>query len=70
MRRELADLDSVFLSLKNDLHDHISNPEIIDAMIQNYRLKLSLLEQIQVELQEQNGKNNTKKQHHETSKSM
>jgi hypothetical protein len=70
MRKELAELDSVYQSLKNDLSDQISNPEIIDAMIQNYRLKLNLLEQIQTELQEQNGKNNTKKQHHETHKSI
>lgn len=70
MRREMAELDSVYQSLKNDLKDNISNPEIIDAMIQNYRLKLNLLEQIQTELQEQNGKTNTKKQRHETTKSI
>ena len=70
MRHEMAELDSVYQSLKNDLKDNISNPEIIDAMIQNYRLKLNLLEQIQTELQEQSGKNNTKNQHHEPSKSI
>ncbi len=70
MHHEMAELDSVYQSLKNDLKDNISNPEIIDAMIQNYRLKLNLLEQIQTELQEQSGKNNTKNQRHEPSKSI
>jgi hypothetical protein len=70
MRHELSELDSVFQSLKNDLKDNISNPEIIEAMIQNYRLKLNLLEQIQTELQEQNSKNSTKKERHEAGKSI
>ncbi len=70
MRHEMAELDSVYQSLKSDLKDNISNPEIIDAMIQNYRLKLNLLEQIQTELQEQSGKNNTKNKRHETRKSI
>ena len=70
MRHELTELDSVFQSLKNDLKDNISNPEIIEAMIQNYRLKLNLLEQIQSELQQQNSKNSTKKERHGTGKSI
>jgi hypothetical protein len=70
MSRELNELDSVYQSLKNDLKDNISNAEIVEAMIQNYRLKLNLLEQIHAELQAQNGINKIKKQNHETSKSI
>ncbi len=41
---ELALLDSAMLELKNDLKDDISNTEVIEAMIQNYRMKLKILE--------------------------
>lgn len=64
MKHELTELDSVFHSLRNDLKDNVSNPEIIEAMIQNYRFKLNLLEEIQAELQNRNNKNNSKNTQH------
>ena len=58
VNRDLSELDSIYNSLKNDLKDNISNPEIIEAMIQNYRLKLELLEQVLADLRSENQKNN------------
>jgi len=41
---DLGELDKVYDELKNDLKDNISNQEVIEAMILNYRLKLRILE--------------------------
>jgi len=41
---ELIDLDNVYKELKEDLNDNAANEEILEAMIQNYRLKLQILE--------------------------
>jgi hypothetical protein len=43
---EMVDLDQVFQELKNDLQDNTDNEEVIEAMIQNYRIKLEVLEEI------------------------
>lgn len=46
LRNDLAELDSIYSSLKNDLADNIANDEVVEAMIQNYRLKLEILEDL------------------------
>lgn len=46
MDMEMVDLDQVFQELKNDLQDNTDNEEVIEAMIQNYRIKLEVLEEI------------------------
>lgn len=61
---ELSDLDNIFLELKEDLNDNADNEEVVVAMIQNYRLKLEILEQILQQLQSANEKN---KSHEEDS---
>ncbi len=58
LHKDLADLDSAYRDLKKDLKDNVSNEEVIEAMIQNYRLKLKLLEQIQQALKDQNNTTN------------
>ena len=63
LRMELAELDKIYKGLKNDLKDNVSNEEVIKAMIQNFRLKLQLLEEIQRQLQSQ--KSNSKQTSHE-----
>jgi hypothetical protein len=47
---DLTELDSIYNSLKRDLSDNIANDEVIEAMIQNYRLKLEILEALLFEL--------------------
>ncbi|MCK4664169.1 MAG: hypothetical protein KAT68_14975 [Bacteroidales bacterium] len=49
---DILELDSIYNELKNDLKDNVANDEVIEAMIQNYRLKLKILEDILKELQE------------------
>ncbi len=50
VKGDLTQLDSVYVSLKKDLRDNIANDEVIEAMIQNYRMKLEILEDLLNEL--------------------
>lgn len=43
-------LDSAYNELKMDLEDNMYNEEVIDAMIQNYRIKLQILENVLEEI--------------------
>ena len=50
---ELEEMDRVFEELKSDLADDVDNEEVIAAMIDNYRLKLKILERILEELDDE-----------------
>jgi hypothetical protein len=49
---DMEELDEVYLELKEDLKDNASNPEVIEAMILNYRVKLEILEDLLNQLKE------------------
>ncbi len=49
---DMEELDEVYLELKEDLKDNVSNPEVIEAMILNYRVKLEILEEVLNQLNE------------------
>ena len=49
---DMEELDEVYLDLKEDLKDNVSNPEVIEAMILNYRVKLEILEDLLNQLNE------------------
>lgn len=67
MKKDLAELDSVYRTLKRDLGDNVAQEEIISAMIQNYRMKLQLLEDIKSELMRSIAtKNNNKNKNNES----
>lgn len=51
---ELSDLDRIYRELKEDLKDNADNEEVVVAMIQNYRLKLEILEEILIQLKPAN----------------
>jgi hypothetical protein len=51
---EMKELDMNYNQLKNDLKDDIASEEIIEAMVQNYRMKLFILEDILNQLQKTN----------------
>jgi len=55
---EMVDLDRVFSELKDDLKDNADNEEVIEAMIQNYRLKLDILEEMLLQLNQINDNQN------------
>ena len=54
IQNELDELDKEFNKLKEDLNDNVDNEEIIAAMIQNYRIKLSILQDVMMQLQDKN----------------
>ena len=62
---EIAHLDSISADIRRDLKDNISNQEVIEALVMNYRIKVRLLEDMLEVLnnQEQNNKDN--KDYHE-----
>jgi predicted CopG family antitoxin len=49
---DLEELDEVYKELKEDLKDNASNPEVIEAMILNYRVKVEILEELLIQLKE------------------
>ena len=49
---DMEELDEVYNELKEDLKDNASNPEVIEAMILNYRVKLEILEDLLNQLKE------------------
>lgn len=49
---DMEELDEVYMELKKDLKDNASNPEVIEAMILNYRVKLEILEDLLNQLKE------------------
>ena len=57
---EMGDLDRVYSELKEDLKDNADNEEVIEAMIQNYRLKLDILEEMLLQLKQTNDPQNEK----------
>jgi len=58
---ELVELDKVFNELKEDLKDNADNEEVIEAMIQNYRVKLDILEEMLYRLKQSHESENTGK---------
>jgi hypothetical protein len=52
LNADLEELDEVYEELKKDLKDNVSNPEVVEAMILNYRVKLEILEDLLNQLKE------------------
>lgn len=50
---DLEAMDAAFAELKADLNENVDNGEVIEAMMENYRLKLKILEEILVELEKE-----------------
>jgi hypothetical protein len=54
VNKDFISLDSICSDLKKDLKDNVSNQQVIEAMIQNYRTKLNILENLLAELKRKN----------------
>jgi hypothetical protein len=52
---DLTRLDSICSEIKKDLKDNVANQEVLEALIQNYRIKIRLLEDILTVLKENEG---------------
>jgi len=61
---DISRLDSICIEIKRDLKDNIANQEVVEALIQNYRLKIRLLEDMLTILKE-NENNPVKNKNHE-----
>lgn len=59
LNTDLSELDSIYNGLKTDLKDNIANHEVIEAMIQNYRLRIVILEDLLMFLEPEEEENNT-----------
>ena len=51
---DFSQLDSIYIDLKKELNSNVANEELIGAMIQNYRTKLSILEDLLTTIQSKN----------------
>jgi 3-hydroxyacyl-CoA dehydrogenase len=51
----MSELDSLYSALKADLKDNVANQEVIEAIIENYRLRIAILEELLAELKPQDG---------------
>ena len=46
LNQDLSELDGIYYELQQDLRDNIANDEVVEAMIQNYMLKIQILEDL------------------------
>jgi hypothetical protein len=62
VNNDFADLDAILLTLKNDLGDNADSQEVVEAMIENYMLKLEILEDLlsQIKARQETQKNDEK----------
>ena len=56
---DLEEMDKAFDEIKKDLQDDAANEEVIEAMMNHYRLKLEILERMLDEIKEHNEKGDT-----------
>jgi DNA primase len=61
---DISHLDSLCTEIRKDLKDNVDNQEVVEALIQNYRIKIQLLEDMLALLKE-NDSNPVKKKSHE-----
>ncbi len=46
LEKDINDLDNIYNDLLEDLKDNIDNKEVVEALIQNYRMKVKILEEL------------------------
>jgi hypothetical protein len=61
---DITHIDSICSEIKKDLKDNVANEDVIEALIQNYRIKIRLLEDM-LEILKQNEENPEKSNSHE-----
>lgn len=65
LNTDMSELDSLYSSLKADLKDNVANQEVIEAIIENYRLRIAILEELLTELKPEDGMCVSKINHYE-----
>jgi hypothetical protein len=61
---DLSQIDSICGEIKKDLKDNVANRDVVEALIQNYRIKIKILEDMLEMLRENEG-NTVKRKSHE-----
>jgi hypothetical protein len=59
LNADFSQIDSICTEIKKDLKDNVANQDVIEALIQNYRIKIRLLEEMLIILKE--GESNPEK---------
>jgi hypothetical protein len=60
LNADMSQIDSICFDIKRDLKDNVSNQQVIEALIKNYRIKIQILqEMIDLLKQEQDSTGNT-----------
>jgi hypothetical protein len=49
---DMSQIDSICTDIKKDLRDNVSNQEVIEALINNYRVKIQILEEMLYQLRQ------------------
>ena len=57
IQQDISELDSIYAELQKDLRDNIANDEVVEAMIQNYIMKIQILEDL-LEYMDESSKTN------------
>jgi hypothetical protein len=55
LNSDISQLDSICSEIKKDFKDNVSNQEVVEALIQNYRIKIRLLEDMLIILKGNDG---------------
>lgn len=63
---DVHELENAYSELRKDLKDHANNEEVINAMIQNYRIRLAMLEQLLQSIEKDGGQNEGYKKENNT----
>jgi hypothetical protein len=63
LNNDMSHLDSICADLKKDLKDNVSNQDVVEALIQNYRIKIQILEDMLSVLKANEEKQENKKSH-------
>jgi hypothetical protein len=63
LNTDMSHLDSICTDLKKDLKDNISNQDVVEALIRNYRIKIQILEDMLTVLKQNDTIPEKKKSH-------
>ncbi len=55
LNNDLSQLDSIYADIKEDLKDNVANQEVIEALINNYRIRIDILENMLSILKQNSG---------------
>ena len=64
--KELSDMDSIYTNLQDELEASPKDKRIINAMIEHYQLKVDVMNQILLQLEQIKNENLTKNENHES----